>query len=356
MILPLLLAAVLLPSPQWQQHTQAPTITFPRDHGAHPQFRTEWWYLTAECRSAAGQRYGVQLTIFRQGMQAGVPGPGEPRWKLRQAYAGHLAIAALDEGRFVHAERVRRANGGLAGASEETLDVWIEDWSFALDAQGVLRAKARDGQTGIAVDLSWRPTKPAVLHGDRGLSLKGPEPGNASAYMSWTRLEGQGTLEWNGQQLDVTSSAWFDHEWGSSQLGAGVVGWDWFGLRLVDGRELMIYLLRRSDGTAIEQSGGTLVLADGSTRTLRRDEITLEALEHWTSPRTKGRYPSRWRLSVPSTGIDGEVRAQLEDCELDTAGSSQVIYWEGPVSLKGSTTGSGYAELTGYAGSLGGRF
>ncbi len=356
MMLPLLLAATLLPAPEWKQHTEVPEIVFPRDHGAHPEFRTEWWYLTAECRVPGGQRYGVQLTIFRQGMQAGPPRADEPRWTLREAYAGHLAIAALDEGRFVHAERVRRANGGLAGASQETLDVWLEDWSFALDAEGVLRARARDASTGIGVDLGLRPVKPAVLHGERGLSIKGPEAGNASAYMSWTRLEGQGTLEWNGQSQSVTSAAWFDHEWGSSQLGAGVVGWDWFGLRLTDGRELMVYLLRRADGTPIEQSGGTLVLGDGSSRALKREEIELQALDHWMSPHSGGRYPSAWRLRVPSAGIDGEVRAELADCELDTAGSSQVIYWEGPVTMRGSAQGSGYAELTGYAGSLGGRF
>ena len=347
-------------APDWKLHRQPPELEFPRDHGAHREYRTEWWYLTAELSDEEGRRYGVQLTIFRQGMESGLVepqvNPPAPRWQLREAFAGHLALADIGSGRFRHAERVRRPQGGLAGASDKALDVWLEDWSFVLEPDGRLRARARDAESGVECDLAFALLKPLVLHGDRGLSRKGPEDGNASAYFSWTRLSGEGALTIDGRARKVRGEAWFDHEWGSSQLGGGVVGWDWLGLRLSDRRELMVYCLRRADGSVIEQSGGTLILADGSTRALRRDEILLEARQWWQSPRSGGKYPCAWSLRVPSAGIDGRLSTQLADCELDTAGSSGVIYWEGPVTLEGSVSGSGYAELTGYAGSLGGRF
>lgn len=341
---------------EWKLHQQPPELSFPRDHGAHREYRTEWWYLTAELLDDAGRRHGVQLTIFRQGMQPGLAAPEEPRWKLREAFAGHLAVAEVDAGRFRHAERVRRPQGGLAGAAHDRLDVWLDEWSFTQSDDQHLRARAHDADSGLAIDLCFVTAKPLVLHGEHGLSRKGPEAGNASAYVSWTRLSGEGSLTIEGRALKVRGEAWFDHEWGSSQLGEGVVGWDWLGLRLADQRELMVYCLRRADGSVIEQSGGTLILADGSTRALRREEIHLEARQWWQSPRTGGKYPCAWSLRVPSAGIDGRLSAQLPDCELDTAGSSGVIYWEGPVTLEGSVSGSGYAELTGYAGSLGGRF
>jgi predicted secreted hydrolase len=215
---------------------------------------------------------------------------------------------------------------------------------------------ARDRGERIAIALELSPKKRAVMHGENGLSIKGPEPGNASAYMSWTRLDTRGAIEIDGRTLRVKGESWFDHEWGSSQLGAQVVGWDWFGLRLDDGRELMLYRLRRADGSAIEQSSATLVETDGTARHVKASDIELRALQTWKSPRTKVEYPARWKLVIASLAIDVEIAPRVADCEIEALESTATIYWEGPVAVRGSVSGGGYGELTGYAGSMAARF
>lgn len=341
---------------RWAVHQQPAALEWPRDHGAHREFRTEWWYLTAELSDDEGQRYGAQLTFFRQGMEPGIAAPNAPRWQLREAFAAHLAIQAPSQPELLHAERVRRANGALAGASEQDLDVWLDDWTMQRTPANELCMQAGDTSQGLRLELCLVPRKPLVLHGERGLSRKGPEAGNASMYMSWTRLEGSGQLTVGGKRFAVRGSAWFDHEWGSSQLGAGVVGWDWFGLRFEDQRELMLYRLRRADGTHLPESGGTLIEANGQTRSFEWSAIEWTPCEWWTSPRSAARYPIAWQLRIPSLGIETKIEARAQDCELDGRRSTGVMYWEGPVRCTGSVSGSGYGELTGYAGSLGGRF
>jgi predicted secreted hydrolase len=220
----------------------------------------------------------------------------------------------------------------------------------------VLHASGRAREIGLALELDLRPAKGPILHGPGGLSPKGTEPGNASAYVSFTRLDTQGRLELDGRELAVRGESWFDHEWGSSQLGAGVVGWDWFGLRLSDGRELMIYRMRRADGSVLPLCAGTLVRADGSSRALAPGEIELAVEARWTSPHSQAVYPARWKLRIPSEELDLRIAPRVPDCEFDGTRSTGVRYWEGPVAVEGSAAGSGYAELTGYAGSLAGRF
>ena len=188
------------------------------------------------------------------------------------------------------------------------------------------------------------------------MSRKGDEPGNASAYLSWTRLSVSGTLGLDGVADAVRGTAWFDHEWGTSQLGEGVVGWDWFALQLDDGRELMLYLLRREDGSPAAVSAGTLVAADGTSRSLSLADFAVEVTDRWRSPHTGAEYPAGWRVRVPSAALDLRVAPPVPDCELDTSASVDVTYWEGPVRFSGSHAGGGYVELVGYAGSLAGRF
>lgn len=195
-----------------------------------------------------------------------------------------------------------------------------------------------------------------MLHGERGYSRKGADPGNASIYSSWTRLAAHGRVRVGGRERKVSGEAWYDHEWGTSQLGQGVVGWDWFSLRLADGRELMLYRLRRADGSAEPFSAGTLVEADGSSRALALADFSIEPLGTWRSPRSGGAYPAGWRLGVPGAKLELELRPLLADCELDTSSSTGVVYWEGPVRAAGTVAGEGYVELTGYAGDLAGRF
>ena len=340
----------------WREITGPPVLDLPRDHGAHPNTRTEWWYVTGLVNGDDGRRYGFQITFFRQGLAAGGPAPGSSILRARQIAAAHLAIADIEAGEFHHAERLRRSGGGLAGWSTDDLAVWLDDWEMRRDDTGRLKIVAVDMETGIGLDLTLEPRKPIVLQGDSGYSQKGPSPGNASAYLSWTRLSVGGAIEIDGRTIAVDGNAWLDHEWGSSQLGDGVVGWDWLSLRLADGRDLMVYQLRRGDGSADSYSSGTVVAADGSTIRLRQDNFEITPLEWWTSTATGGRYPVRWRINVPEHGIHLEIVGLLPNAELDGRATTGVVYWEGPVEATGSHRGEGYVELTGYAGSLEGRF
>ncbi len=340
----------------WRRVEGPPGLFFPADHGPHPEFRTEWWYVTGLVADADGARRGFQLTLFRRGLDPTPPSPGQSDLRARQVLAGHLAVADLPARRFLTAERIRRADGRLAGWAADGLDVWLEDWSIRLDAAGALHLAAEDRDAGLGLELTLEPTRALVRHGVDGWSQKGPEPGNASVYLSWTRLATRGTLTARGRTFAVTGSSWMDHEWGTSQLGPEVVGWDWFSLRLGDGRDLMVYRLRRADGSADPASSGTLVAANGSTRRLGAGEIELEAGATWTSPATGATYPVHWRLAIPSAGVDLELIALLNSAEVDGRASTGVAYWEGPVEARGSSTGEGYVELTGYAGGLTGRF
>jgi predicted secreted hydrolase len=340
----------------WLSITAPPSLSFPRDHGAHPEVQTEWWYLTANLIGDDGRRYGVQVTFFRHGVDPSKVRSDQSPLRARHALAAHLAVADVDSGVFLHAERVWRADGGFAGFITDDLGVWLGDWELDRLDGDVIAAKSSDRAAGIAVDLRFRPTKPLVRHGDEGYSRKGPDAGNASVYVSWTRLEVGGSLTLDGRELAVAGEGWFDHEWGTSQLGEGVVGWDWLSLRLSDGSELMVYRLRRRDGSADPFSSGTVVLPDGSARRLEVNEVVLEPTAKWTSPNSGGEYPSGWRVRVPTEGLDLAVEPLLQGAEVDGRASTGVVYWEGPVRLSGSHGGEGYAELTGYAGSLAGRF
>ncbi len=340
----------------WRRITGPPTIELPRDHGAHPEVQTEWWYLTANLTDGDGRRYGVQVTFFRSGIDPATPQPDDSPLRARQAIAAHLAVVEVEPGRFRHAERVRRVDGGFAGFEIEDLRVWLGDWELSRQSDDTLLAAASDRDTGVAVRLEYQPVKPLVRQGVEGYSQKGADPGNASAYLSWTRLDVSGVLTLDGREVAVTGSGWFDHEWGTSQLGEGIAGWDWFSLRLDDGSELMVYRLRREDGSPDRFSSGTFVAADGASKPLKVDQVDLEPTGTWTSPATGGVYPSGWRIRVPSENLDLVVTPPVRDCELDSRASTGVVYWEGPVRVSGTHSGEGYAELTGYAGSLAGRF
>jgi predicted secreted hydrolase len=348
-------AAVAAGPGGWLRVEGPPELSFPADHGPHPRYRSEWWYVTGIVADRQGGRRGFQLTFFRQGLDPDPVAPGQSDLRARQVLAAHLAVADVPGGRFLAAQRLRRADDLLAGWRGEGLDLWLEGWSVRLGPDGVLHLAADDRAAGIALELALEPTRPLVLQGVDGFSAKGPEPGNASVYLSWTRLATRGTLTVGGRTLEVTGTSWMDHEWGTSQLGPGVVGWDWFSLRLGDGRDLMVYRLRRADGSADPASSGTLVAAGGSTRRLTADQVVLEPRGTWASPVTGAVYPVRWRLAVPSAGIELDLIPLLDDAEVDGRATTGVAYWEGPVAASGSVPGEGYVELTGYAGGLSGR-
>ena len=320
-------------------------MSFPDDHGPHPDFRTEWWYYTGNLKTLTGRHVGFQLTFFRIALSP-EERPRVSAWATRQLYVAHFAVTDTAAGRFHAASRTSRAALGLAGAQAAPFRVWVESWS-AEGEGGATRLRAHEGD--VALDLTVSPAKPVVLQGDHGLSRKGPEPGNASLYYSFTRMPARGTFRLGAETLEVSGDAWMDREWSTSALGAAVEGWDWFAVQLDDGRELMFYLLRRRDGTIDPFSAGTLVAADGSVRRLDAADVRIETLAHWTSPHSGVRYPAQWRLSVPSAELRLEIEPRLADQELRVG----TRYWEGAVAVAWSiagrpTGGRGYVELVGY--------
>jgi predicted secreted hydrolase len=353
--------------------TAARAFRLPADHGAHEQYQTEWWYLTGNLDAAGGEHFGFQLTFFRRGLSPGAP-PAGPGLSSNQVYFAHLAVTDVAAGRHAAAERFARGAGGLAGARSEPFSVWLEDWRLEQCAQderaetapeaavagcapGWWHLSAADAATGIVLDLQLRAEKPLVAHGDRGVSPKSGEPGNASYYVGYTRLAARGRIGLGDHRLAAAGEAWFDHEWSTSALGAGAVGWDWFSLQLADGRELMYFQIRRADGSTEAVSAGTLVARDGSSRRLARDDVRVFGLGRWRSPQTQISYPSRWRLFVPAERLELELQPWLADQEMRTS----FVYWEGAVRVSGTLSGAplvgqGYVELTGYGRSMQGVF
>lgn len=328
-------------------------FVFPADHGPHPDYRSEWWYFTGNLDGPEGRRFGFQFTIFRGALAP----PGEVEddvgegWATRQVYLAHFTLTDVESGTFTEFERFTRASVGLAGAVADPFRVWLDDWQVAGVAGGVwpMSLHARDGATALTLRLE--PTKPLVLQGDSGLSRKGPEPGNASYYYSYSRLAASGAVVVDGEQVPVSGQAWLDREWSTSALSEGQVGWDWFALQLSDGRELMVYQLRHADGSPDPMSDGVLVAADGGATALAADDFTLVPTGYWESPIDGAVYPSGWVVQVPGAAIDLTVTPVLADQELDLT----FRYWEGAVDVAGSAggvdvTGRGYVELTGYAG------
>ncbi|MBI4496142.1 MAG: carotenoid 1,2-hydratase [Deltaproteobacteria bacterium] len=344
---------------EWARAIQGRMWGFPRDHGSHPEFKTEWWYFTGHLADESGSPYGYQLTFFRAGIRRRPADPSNT-WSVGDLYFAHLAVTDGAAGRFRYAERASRTGPGLAGASPERLQLWTLSWSARME-EGLIFLSARDRE--VEIDLTLRPLKPVVRHGENGLSRKGPAPGQASYYSSLTNLETKGFLRSRpeGPRLAVAGRSWFDHEFGSNQLAPDQEGWDWFGLHLSDGRDLMIYMLRKKDGRIEPASSGTLVEPDGQEEHLALIDFTVSKLAEWASPQSSGKYPSRWRIRVPSRGIDLTLSPLLADQELRTASSTGVTYWEGAVAGRGTSAGRdiscrGYVEMTGYAGSLGGLF
>jgi predicted secreted hydrolase len=317
---------------------------FPRDHFDHPDFRTEWWYYTGNLRSATGKRFGFELVFFRQG-QRREPIENPSVWHVDDVYLAHLALTDIDGGKFYPLERLNRSGPGIAGASFEKGRVWNGNWS----AQW---SKDRQTLEAIAPEFRFRltlePAKPPVIHGENGVSQKSEGAGKASHYVSFPRLLVTGSVELDGTKLCVTGTAWMDHEWFTHQLDASQVGWDWFSIQLDDGRDLMLFELRGKTGAIDPNSSGTYIDTHGAGHHLKAQEFSLTPERYWVSPRTKARYPVRWRISVPSLKVSLECDATLDSQELvpaDTAGPS---YWEGAVRYSGSATGVGYLEMTGY--------
>lgn len=345
---------------------------FPRDHGPHDDYQTEWWYYTGNLQSENGEHFGYQLTFFRRALLP--PGERAERasaWATDQVYLAHFAVTDVAGGKHSAFEKLARGAGGVAGAQAEPFRVWLEDWSVT--GEGVSQASV-DLATGatsyrkpperlvaaagdVRLDLRLTDVKGPVLQGDRGYSQKGEEATNASIYYSLTRMAATGTVTARGETFVVSGLGWMDHEYSTSALGRDQVGWDWFSIQLDNDRELMVFQLRRADGSVDGFSSGTLVAADGSTQRLGAGDFSLQPTGKWRSPRTGAEYPSGWRLDIPSAELKLTIAPRLADQEMNVS----YTYWEGAVSVNGTmsaqtVSGSGYVELTGYAGSMQGQF
>lgn len=305
---------------------------FPRDHGAHPDFRIEWWYVTANLRDADGNDYGVQWTLFRNALR---PDADQPGWGDGNLWLGHAGLTT--ESRHYAAQRMARGGVGQAGVVAAPFDAWIDDWSLAGDPSAGMQAQANGD--GFGYRLQLRADGPLVLQGDHGFSRKSAD-GQASYYYSQPFLRATGVLELDGRRIEVSGKAWFDREWSSQPLAADQLGWDWFSLHLDDGQRLMAFRLRHADGG--DYLSGNWIAPDGTTTPLHGDDIVLQPLER---TRVADReVPTRWSLAVPGHGLRVEVAAMNPRAwmALDTA------YWEGPVRVRGSASGVGYLEMTGY--------
>lgn len=343
-------------TPEFALALEPREFRLPEDHGPHPEFQTEWWYYTGNLQADNGRRFAYQLTFFRRALSP-VPRRGEAELATNQVYLGHFAVADVAERRHMEWMRISRGVEEIAGARADPFRVWLETWS----AQGLnedgSRVRLRAEEEGHAIELSLEAEKPIVAHGDQGLSAKSQEAGNASYYLSYTRMGTRGEMRWGEEAVDVQGLSWFDHEWSTSALGPQVVGWDWFSMQLTDGRDLMYYRLRREDGSISPVSAGTLVEPDGSTVKFSWRDVELTELDSWTSPDSGAEYPQGWRLVLPSLDLDLTVTPRFNDQEMNV----NVTYWEGAVRVEGQSrgqevAGSGFVELTGYAESIEGSF
>ena len=338
----------------WKQATVGYKFAFPRDHASHPDYKIEWWYYTGNVTAKDGRRFGYQVTWFRVGIDHTPSNPS--RWTIRDLYMTHLAVSDAAGQRYRFSEKLSRGGPGIAGAATDRYHVWNEDWTGTLNDRGQHLLKAMGKDAGI--DLVLDEGKPPATNGVNGISQKGARDGNASHYYSVTRMPTRGTIVVDGERVEVEGLTWMDHEFGTSFLEPEQRGWDWLAIQLSDGRELMLYQLRRADGSRDPRSSGTLVNKDGSTVHLGNDDFT-QTPGRATFKSTNGTvYPVEWTIGVPAHGISLRVTTPLADQELSLVRSTGIAYWEGMIDVAGTSggarvTGSGYLEMTGYHGSLG---
>ena len=344
-------------------------LVFPQDFGPHPNYQTEWWYYTGNLDDQDGHHFGYQLTFFRRAL---LPEDKIPQrasdWATSQVYMAHFALTDVSGQRYQAVERLSRGAVGLAGAQGNPYQVWLQDWQVTATGpenyQITARASSQDGLP-FAIDLAMIDIKRPILQGDQGFSQKGPEPGQASYYISQTRLETSGSVRVGEKVYKVIGYSWMDHEYSTSALSENQIGWDWFAIQFEPVQsgapdqmnELMVFQIRRDDGSVDPYSSGTLIDPQGKAISLQKDQFQIEILETWQSPHSGATYPAGWIVRVPEANLELTITPYLADQELNVS----YAYWEGAVKINGNfaglpVTGSGYVELTGYSGSMGGEF
>jgi predicted secreted hydrolase len=350
------LSATMLSNPEiaagFEQADGIRSLSFPRDFGPHPDFRTEWWYYTGNLETEEGRHFGYQLTFFRRALTPAMDRvERESSWASDQVYMAHFAVSDSTSGNHYAFERFSREGADLAGAKGEPYQVWLENW--AIREINLNHYELTAQQDGIELSLILQDDKGPVLHGNSGYSRKGPQVGNASYYFSQTRLTSEGRIKIEGEEYLVNGLSWMDHEFSSNALSAGQIGWDWFSIQLEEGSELMVFQIRNDDGGLDEHSSGTLINPDGSTQPLDLDKFTITTGDKWRSPETGAEYPVNWVIEVPELELRLTLTAKLSNQELDLS----YAYWEGAVSVSGKYKGKevqgvGFVEMTGYASSM----
>jgi predicted secreted hydrolase len=329
----------------------------PRDHFAHPEFELEWWYYTGNVETEAGRRFGFELTFFRNAVERDEPATSV--WDVDQLYLAHFAVTDVERQQFFNAERLNRQGPGIAGAHLDESMIWNGNWHVEwldpIDPLGtqVLRAVSSD----VSLELDLTPDKPAVINGQNGVSQKAAGSGKASHYITFTRLIAIGEIHIGEESFAVGGSAWMDHEFSTNSMGADQAGWDWLSIQLEDNTELMLYRLRRTDGSTDEHSAGTFVSADGTSQHLTAADFAVTPSERWTSPATGGRYPLNWKVEVPRLGLSLVATTPLASQEIVPTNGRGPTYWEGAIDVigkseEGNIGGVGYLEMTGYADRL----
>jgi predicted secreted hydrolase len=346
----LLAAAAAADDADWALALPGWKYEFPRDHHAHPDFKTEWWYFTGNLTGEDGRDYGYQLTFFRQGVQRGAG--AETRFAVKDIKLAHFAVSEISRGRFRYGQKVSRGAFGEAGFAEGDRVAWIDDWELRVREGGGFLVQAREG--GVELELELIPRKAPVFHGENGVSQKAEGAGRASHYYSFTRLEAEGHLTLDGRRIAVRGWSWFDQEWATNQLTEEQTGWDWFSLQFEDNTELMLFQIRLKDGGRDPFSHGTWIDAEGRATPVGVADFELSPGRVWRSGATGGDYPVEWTLRIPKLDLDLRLRAAFDDQELVL---EPISYWEGSIRATGTREGAkvsarGYLEMTGYGGGL----
>jgi predicted secreted hydrolase len=322
------------------------TFNFPTDYGAHPNFQLEWWYYTGNLATADGRRFGYQFTIFRYGVFPPKNGTGNGD----NLYAADLAISDIQGNRFLSAA-IPPSVGRNGARTTPSLQIRVGDWIMRATDHSAKTMQLTAQAENFAIDLTTQQVKPPALHGDQGLSAKGPLPGEASYYYSLTRLPTTGTLTIDHQDFSITGDSWMDHEFSTGAMDKSALGWDWFAIQLGDQREIMIYLIRSAGGSLAPQSEGTLIDPDGTTHLIPLQAIQVDVRDHWTSPQSTITYPASWQIALQ---LDtGPLTLTLQPLMSAQEQRSITTYWEGAVAVAGrsanqAVSGYGYVEMTGY--------
>ncbi len=331
-------------------------LQFPKDHGSHPGYRTEWWYYTGHLTTENHRRFGYQLTFFRSQLRPNFVDDNHrlPKsdWRSNQIYLAHAAISDLGGKRHLYVEELSRAALQLAGVNQKNMltEIYLKNWHTRI---GPATHQLVMQNSKFSFELNLSPEKLPVLHGQYGYSRKGASAESASCYYSFTRLKTEGTLRIGRNRHHVKGQSWMDHEFSSAPLEPNLVGWDWFGLQLSDRTEIMIYLLRTRHGKISPASSGTYVRNTVSSRHLDRNDFNITILKYWQSAKSKASYPAGWMMRIPSLGVKLKISPNIADQEMITTMSTGVTYWEGSVDVDGTVKGKpvqgqGYVELTGY--------